>query len=308
MDGDRRPRLGRRPNAYLGDGHAGRWDVPGPLAMVIHEAGWLDDELRHLINPDFVREIAERTEAALRGADRVIAPSEASRRQVLEGYGLSPAKVVTVPYGVDVDRFRPNRTGGRALVQCCLGEDRPYVLFTSVVHPRKNLGALREAMSRLARAGYPHALALVASPALDRPDSDDLQREAVAHLPGAPNRIAVVSDPTDDDLAALMAEADVYCLPSLFEGFGLTALEAMACGTPVVVSDRGALPEVVGDAGLVVAPDADAVTNALERVLGDPSLRDELSRAGRARAETLTWEHTAAGWRDVLAGAADAQT
>ena len=138
-------------------------------------------------------------------------------------------------------------------------------------------------MSRLARAGYPHALALVASPALDRPDSADLQREAVAELPGAPNRIAAVSDPTDDDLAGLMAEADAYCLPSLFEGFGLTALEAMACGTAVVVSDRGALPEVVGDAGLVVTPDADAVTSALERVLGDPSLRDELSReVGRA--------------------------
>ena len=77
---------------------------------------------------------------------------------------------------------------------------------------------------------------------------------------------------TDAELAALMAGAAAFCLPSLYEGFGLTALEAMACGAPVVVSDRGALPEVVGDAGVIVAPSADGVRSALARILRDPEL------------------------------------
>jgi glycosyltransferase involved in cell wall biosynthesis len=87
------------------------------------------------------------------------------------------------------------------------------------------------------------------------------------------------------------------------EGFGLTALEAMACGTPVVVSDRGALPEVVAEAGLVVAPDVDAVSGALERVLSDDDLAARSSAAGRARAVQFTWAATAAHWRRAVEAA-----
>jgi glycosyltransferase involved in cell wall biosynthesis len=102
-----------------------------------------------------------------------------------------------------------------------------------------------------------------------------------------------------------MAEADAFCLPSLYEGFGLTVLEAMACGTPVVVSDRGALPEVVGDAGLVVPPTAGAVADALIRVLEDRSLADRLEADGVSRARQFTWSRTAAGWLNVLQQAAN---
>jgi len=101
-----------------------------------------------------------------------------------------------------------------------------------------------------------------------------------------------------------MAEADAFCLPSLLESFGLTALEALACGAPVVVSDRGALPEVVGDAGLVVEPEPEALAAALERVLGDAALDRELRAAGPSRAAVMTWEHTARGWLAVLQRAA----
>src|SRR5581483_9722628 len=98
------------------------------------------------------------------------------------------------------------------------------------------------------------------------------------------------------DLAALMGGADVFCLPSVFEGFGLTALEAMACGAPVIVSDRGALPEVVGDAGIVTAPTAAAIADGLRRLWGEPRLAARLSAAGRARAAGFTWARTGAGW------------
>jgi glycosyltransferase involved in cell wall biosynthesis len=100
-----------------------------------------------------------------------------------------------------------------------------------------------------------------------------------------------------------MAEADAFCLPSLYEGFGLTALEAMACGAPVVVSDRGALPEVVADTGLVVPPTADAVRAALRRLLVDRRLAEALGRTAAERARGFTWERTAQGWLSVLRAA-----
>jgi glycosyltransferase involved in cell wall biosynthesis len=113
-----------------------------------------------------------------------------------------------------------------------------------------------------------------------------------------------LGQPTDRELAALMAGADAFCLPSLYEGFGLTVLEAMACGAAVVVSDRGALPELVGDAAVVVEPTTMAVTAALRRLLTDPVEARALAGAAAARARRFTWERTAAGWLAVLRAAA----
>jgi glycosyltransferase involved in cell wall biosynthesis len=98
----------------------------------------------------------------------------------------------------------------------------------------------------------------------------------------------------DEELAELVASAEIACVPSLFEGFSLPAIEAMACGTPLVVTSGGALPEVVGDAAIVVPPgDPDALATAITRLLGDPGLRDRIAAAGIARAATMSWRRTA---------------
>ena len=117
----------------------------------------------------------------------------------------------------------------------------------------------------------------------------ELERAAAADLPGVPGRVARLPSPTDAELAGLMAGAVAFCLPSLYEGFGLTALEAMACGVPVVCSDRGALPEVVGEAGVIVPPTADGVRAGLARILDDPAFAAGLAAAGPVRAGTFTW-------------------
>ncbi|PZR79480.1 MAG: hypothetical protein DLM65_10655, partial [Candidatus Aeolococcus gillhamiae] len=108
----------------------------------------------------------------------------------------------------------------------------------------------------------------------------------------------------DLEVASVMAAADVLCAPSWSEGFGFAALEAMASGAPVVVSNRGSLPEVVGEAGVIVEPTAEAIADALESVVRDRCLAERLTRAGLDRSQMFTWEATVAGWADVLEEAA----
>ena len=294
-------------DVWLADGHGGRPLTDAPVVAVAHEMAWTPAQLRGL-DESSGHPLATRTAAGVWSASHVIVPSESSRRQVLDRSTMAPDRVHTVPYGVDSAVFRPDARGGRALVaRHAAASERPYVLFVGSLHPRKNLAVLRDAMGALAAAGRPHVLAVVvAEPGGSLPS---IGREAAAaDLPGAPGRVVVVPSLADAELAALMAGADAFCMPSLGEGFGLPALEAMACGTVVVVSDRDSLPEVVGDAGLVVAPEADALEASLDAVLARPAEFTRLRELAVARARGFNWDRTAHGWADVLERAAGHRT
>jgi glycosyltransferase involved in cell wall biosynthesis len=295
----------RHPDVWLSDGHWGPLPVAEPRVVQLHEATLHIPELRELIEPWFIEAFEGPSRDAATTASAIITPSESSRRQVIETYGVEPGRVHAVPHGVDRSRFRPGVEGAAdQLAAAGLPPDLPYVLSVSQVHPRKNLPALREALTRLAARGFPHGLVVVGGVAADRVDSEQLLAEAASDLPGAPGRVALVKRISEDRLAALMAGCAAFCLPSLMEGFGLPALEAMACGVPVVVSDRGSLPEVVGDAGLVVPPTSEAVEEALAQVLSDPARAAALGQAAAERAAEFSWERTAAGWLAALRQAA----
>jgi glycosyltransferase involved in cell wall biosynthesis len=300
----RRSPLSRGFAVVLADGHVDLPPLDTPLVVQVHEAGWFAPHLRDTLDPEFYEYIATRTEAAVHAATRVITPSDAARRDICAAYGLDAERVHAVHHGVD-SVFRPQATGGRELVASLNGgRDAPYVLFAAALHPRKNLSVLRDAMAALIAEGMPQVLVIAGGPATDRRDSSALERAAGAQLPGTGARVVRVPSPSDEQLAGLMSEADAFCLPSLYEGFGLTALEAMACGAPVVVSDRGALPEVVGEAGLVVSPTVEAVGGALRRLLVHRPTAEVLGRAAAERARAFTWERTAQGWLSVLRAAA----
>lgn len=298
-------RLGRRPQVVLASGHAPLPRTRAPLVVQIHEAAWFEPELRALLDPDFLADIERQTQAAVRVAAHVITPSRAAARDVAAAYGLDPDRVHGIHHGAD-RVFHPGATGGHALVATALGRRAPYVLYVGMIHPRKNLAALRGAMAGLAADGLPHVLVVAGGPATDRADGRELEHTAAAELPGAPDRLVRLTAPTDPELAGLMADADALCLPSYYEGFGIPVIEAMACGTPAVVSDRGALPEVVADAGVVCAPDAGAVRAALGALLSEPERANRLGRAAAERAREFTWERTARGWLGVLEAAARA--
>jgi glycosyltransferase involved in cell wall biosynthesis len=301
---DHEARSRRRPDVWLVPGHEGPVWRDEPVVAVVHGSAWmLDPAALELMPREFAEPFVASTEATLEAASYVIVPSEFTRRGLTDGHGFPAERVVAVPHGVDPEAFRPSRRGGRALAAAALGHDLPYVLFASIPSIRqKNLPALKQAVAGLGRRGLPHALVIAGGTAGGEPPA--VLEEIAADLPGLPGRVAWLGHLGDRELAALMAEADAFCLPSLFESFGLTALEAMACGAPVVASNQGALPEVVGDAALLAEPTPDALEAALLHVLTDAELADRLRARGRARAEAMTWERTADGWLAVLERAA----
>ncbi|MGH9120941.1 MAG: glycosyltransferase, partial [Acidimicrobiales bacterium] len=270
LDGKRL--FGRGVDVWLADGHEGPLPVAAPTVLHLLEAAWEDPDSAHLLDPAFVETYADLSARAAKAATILLTPSESSRRQVVEAYAVPKERVRAVLLGVDTGTFRPGRPGGPTLVEAGAGgEVGPYVLFAASLHPRKNLEALRAAMDLLRGEGLPHSLVVVGAPAPDRADSSELARAALAPLPGSGRPVVGLSGLSEGELAAVMAGASAFCLPSLMEGFGLTALEAMACGVPVVVSDRGALPEVVGDTGVVVDPSPAALASALGDILTNPA-------------------------------------
>ena len=299
------PAASRRPrvDVWLSDGHQGPLPVEEPVVAHFHEAAWDHPEVAGLLDPAFVARYAPPSAAAAAAATRLLTVSETSRRQLVAAYGVDPARVLVAHNGVDLHLHRPGLLGAADVVARAGGDpSRPYVLFVGTVHPRKNLAVLRQAMAELAAAGQPHALVLVAGPAPDRTDSAALA--AAATLPIAGRPVVNLAPLGDHDLARVLCGASALCLPSLMEGFGLPVLEAMACATPVVVSDRGALPEVVGDAGVVVEPTAAAVARGLRSVLEDPHRAAALGRRGRERALGFSWDAMVEVWLEALRQAA----
>jgi glycosyltransferase involved in cell wall biosynthesis len=296
----------RKADVWLINGDFSPPAVNGPAVVIFHEVLGPDRAVTGVRSP--VGPKLQIYEQCMRVATRVITPSRLIAQEVIDAFGFPPERIDAIPYGVDVEVFRPGLAGGRQIVASAgRRAPAPYVLFGASLLPRKNLSALREAMAILAGEGFPQVLAIVAAPSPDpMDDQDQLNREAEAELPGSPGRVVRVPWPvTEDQMATLMAGADAVCVPSLFEGFGLMALEALACGAPTVVSARGSLPEVIGDAGIVVEPTPDAIAAGLRRVFADPDEARHLGAAARRRAESMTWDHTAAGWVDALSHAAN---
>jgi glycosyltransferase involved in cell wall biosynthesis len=291
---------------WLANAHRGDPQVNVPTVAVVHEVGWGTAELDSYFDPRFVERMSMQTKAGVGQATLLIAPSHSSKQQIISAYGCPAGKVHVVPYGVDHAVFRPTAASPGSVTDRLRRSNTPYVLFFGSLSRRKNLAAVRKAVAQMAAEGFPHVLVIVASPPPDGTDSSDLEREALTELPGTPGRLIHVRTPSDREVAELMSGAAAVCHPSYAEGFGLTALEAMACGAPVIVSNRGALPEVVGKAGLVVEPTDDAVREALIRLVREPALAGRLRAGGLHRASQLSWERVAAGWLRVLARAAAA--
>jgi glycosyltransferase involved in cell wall biosynthesis len=223
-----------------------------------------------------------------RRASHIIAVSEAARRDLMAAYGM-PSEKISVIYEAADPRFCPQ--SAVAVASALARYDLParYVLFVGTIEPRKNLGRLLAAFERIHREGLSDALVIVGKRGW-------LTDDFFAALEQSPVREHVIFPGfvPDADLPAVYSGAQALVLPSLCEGFGLPVLEAMACRTPVICSDTSSLPEVGGDAALLVDPtDVDAMAGAITRVLTDSGLNEQMRVQGEAQAAHFSWERAA---------------
>ncbi|HIP96991.1 MAG TPA: glycosyltransferase family 1 protein [Anaerolineae bacterium] len=233
---------------------------------------------------------------SVRRADHVIADSHSTKRDLVELLGTPAGKVTVIHSGVE-PRFRPI-TGRAALEAVRRRYDLPkrFVISVGTLQPRKNFATLITAFARLksgTESWKPGARSLKLVIAGGR---GWLYEEIFASVQalGLQGDVLFPGFVADEDLPALYNLAEAFVLPSLYEGFGLPPLEAMACGTPVITSNVSSLPEVVGDAGLMVGPtDVEGLAAAIKRVLEDSDLRHEMAQRGLARAKEFTWERAA---------------
>ena len=245
--------------------------------------------------PDLRRFLEQAVPRSVARADHILADSEASKRDAMRLFGLPGERVTVVGAGVE-PRFRPMNSDETADVRAQYGLDWPFVFSISTLEPRKNFDGLIRAFVRARReANLPHHLVIAGGKgwlyedifaAVEQEDAGDF-----VHFPGFV---------PDADLPALYNLADLFAFPSHYEGFGLPLLEALACGTPALASDVSSLPEIAGDAAMLIpADDAEALAAGLIHLLTDADARAALSRRGPGQAARFTWAAAARRLLDV---------
>ena len=296
------PAEARRAGAELL--HAPHYTLPlawgGPSVVTIHD-------LIHIRFPRFHRPgvaLYARVMAGLaaKRARIVIADSEATKRDIVELLGTPEEKVRVVSLGVS---SRIQRRPAEEVARFCeeRGLSEGYLLYVGARKRHKNLGLLLRAWAAMPAAGRPPLV--LSGPAWAAPDA----LASLAHTLDVAGSIGFAGDLSDErQLSCLYSGASLLVQPSLAEGFGLPPLEAMACGVPVLSSDAGSLPEVLGDAAELLPPrDPDAWAAAVLRLLSDAAKRAALAERGSRRAAGFTWERTAAMTRAIYEQAVQAR-
>ncbi|MGH9900326.1 MAG: glycosyltransferase family 4 protein [Pyrinomonadaceae bacterium] len=226
-----------------------------------------------------------------RAAAHILTISNYTRRDIISTYGVAPERITVAPLAAAA-HFRPAPAREVERVRRAFGIEGEYILAVGAIQPRKNLARLVRAYAdlrrRRPRTKLPQ-LVLVGKRAWLYGETLRAVEES-----GVGGHTIFTGYVSEGDLPALYTGAKCFVYPSYFEGFGLPPLEAMQCGTPVVTGDRTSLPEVVGDAGLMVDPfDIGAIAGAVERLLDSPALRAELRAKGLARAKIFSWRENA---------------
>jgi glycosyltransferase involved in cell wall biosynthesis len=271
---------------------------PRPMVVTVYDLSFLlFPEVFNRLNRLYLSNMAP---ASVRKARRVIAISESTKRDLVRLTGVSAERVDVVYPGLEPSIGRVDDAATLTAFRQRHNLPDHFVLFVGTLEPRKNAAALVRAYSRLRKSG-------AISQALVLAGGKGWRYESVfaaIEESGVERDIILPGYVSHEELSLWYSAADLFVYPSLYEGFGLPVLEAMACGAPVITSTASSLPEVAGEAGVLVDPnDIGALTDAMARVLASESTRADMSERGMARAATFTGERMARSTRDVYSRA-----
>ncbi|MGD0854228.1 MAG: glycosyltransferase family 1 protein [Dehalococcoidia bacterium] len=242
------------------------------------------------------------TKHAVGNARKIITISEDAKKDVITYFGVDSEKVVVAYPGFDSRLFKPETDKQKIdQLRAKYKLGNPYILFMGILHAKKNILRIIEAFESLkTEFGIKHKLVIAGK----RAWQDEIIFDRIQSSPFR-SEIVFAGYITDEEAPILMNGADVFVFPSLHEGFGIPPLEAMACGTPVITSNTSSLPEVTGDAALLVNPyDAHEMASALYRVISEPGLRETMIEKGLERVRLFSWQRTARSVLTVLEQAA----
>lgn len=244
------------------------------------------------VNP-IIRQYIKWYHSGAMKADRLIVPSEFTKRDVMEHFKYPGSRIEVVHNGIDRTQFRP-REGRGFLKDRSLPLDRKYILFVGSEQPRKNVDVLVRAF--LLASKRVDGLTLLKVGAADEIPGFPVRAKLIKMLEeaGASNRVIILEDLSDEELASVYNSVDALVFPSAYEGFGLPPLEAMASGVPVITSNVTSIPEVVGDAALMLDPnDAEKLADAMVSLLDDRGRQQELVARGLERSKMFSWDESA---------------
>lgn len=266
--------------------------IGGPSVVTIHDLAY--EYFPELFLPSDLYKLKNWTRSAVTQANQIIAVSAATKQDLVKLYGISEDKITVVHNGYDSDIFNLSPKISPALLVNWNLKMENYILFLGTIQPRKNALKLVQAFHLLKQSGYPGKLVLAGNIGW-------LADETLAVIRSSPDAqyIVLTGYVSDQVRKALYTHADVYVLPSLYEGFGVPAIEAMACGAPVAVANNSSLPEVVGKAGLLFNPSDPAdIARAIMQIKID---REPWIKKSLIRAKHFSWEKCAEATLNILA-------
>lgn len=280
-----------KPDALFVPSHVVPLVHPRATVVTVHDLGYLSEPESHPRRQRMM--LNSTTQWNVRAASKVIAISGQTRDDLVHHYGVNTGKIRVIHHGLDHDRFKPLPPDVAAPVVAKHNITPPFLLFVSTLQPRKNLTRLIEAFESL---DDPRLSLVIAG------KSGWLSEPIERRIRDSPatNRMRRIGHVPDDDLPALYSAAEVFTFPSLYEGFGMGVIEAMACGTPVVTSNSSSLAEVAGDAAVLVDPrDVGSIAAGI-REARDPATQRRLRSLGLDHTQHFTWERSAAETLEVI--------
>ncbi len=277
-----------RPDVFFSPAHYAPRFSPVPTVITVHDLSYL--KFPHYFLKKDIRQLENWTKYSVKHARKIITPSQSAKNDVIKYYNFPAENITVVHHGYDKERFFDDLDKAKVTqIKQTYGIKNDYILYVGTLQPRKNINNLLEAYKSIANS-YPSLQLVIAGKKGWLFDDIFIKVKALQ----IEDRVLFTDYVKDDEVAYLYKGAKLYILPSLYEGFGMPLLEAMACGTPVAASNVSSMPEIIGPGLLFDPEDIKDIAQAIVKVLQMPiDLYEKLQQEGIAFATTFSWEKAA---------------